>query len=112
LDEQDNDLIGFLTYFLEAIRVIFPDAAKNTQALLAAYTQPTIKELSITLANEINQLDQFFVLVLDDFEVIQDNLIHDFLDDFVLHPHEFFIWYSAPVLIRSYPSKHYVAKAK
>jgi len=86
LDEGDNDLSVFLTYFLEAIRIIFPDAANNTQALLAALTQPPIKELAVTLVNEINQLDQFFVLVLDDFEVIQENPVHDFLNEFLLHP--------------------------
>jgi len=86
LDEGDNDLSVFLKYFLEAIRIIFPDAANNTQALLAAPTQPPIKELAVTLVNEINQLDQFFVLVLDDFEFIQENLVHDFLNEFLLHP--------------------------
>jgi LuxR family maltose regulon positive regulatory protein len=86
LDAQDNDLIGFLTYFLAAIRVIFPEAAKNTQALLAAGSQAPIKELAISLVNDINQLDEFVVLVLDDFEVIQEHLVHDFLNEFLLHP--------------------------
>ncbi|MEA3439422.1 MAG: helix-turn-helix transcriptional regulator, partial [Chloroflexota bacterium] len=86
LDEGDNDLAVFLTYFLEAICIIFPEAAKNSQALLTAHTQPPIKELVINLSNEINQLDQFFVLVLDDFEVIQENLVHDFLNELLLHP--------------------------
>jgi LuxR family maltose regulon positive regulatory protein len=86
LDEGDNDLAVFLSYFLEAICIIFPEAAKNSQALLTAHTQPPIKELVINLSNEINQLDQFFVLVLDDFEVIQENLVHDFLNEFLLHP--------------------------
>jgi LuxR family transcriptional regulator, maltose regulon positive regulatory protein len=75
-----------LTYFLAAIRVIFPEAAKNTQALLAASSLVPIKEFAISLVNDINQLDQFFVLVLDDFEVIQDHQIHDFLNEFLLHP--------------------------
>ncbi len=86
LDEGDNDLSVFLSYFLEAIRIIYPDAANNTQALSAAATQPPIKELAVTLVNEINQLDQYFVLVLDDFEVIQENPVHDFLNEFLLHP--------------------------
>jgi LuxR family maltose regulon positive regulatory protein len=86
LDAGDNDLAGFLTYFLEAIRVIFPEAGKNTQALLTASSQTPIKELAISLVNDINQLDEFFILVLDDFEVIQEYRIHDFLHEFLLHP--------------------------
>jgi LuxR family maltose regulon positive regulatory protein len=86
LDKGDNDLTGFLAYFLEAIRIIFPEAVKHSHALLNAYIQPPTKEIAISLVNEINQLDQFFVLVLDDFEVIQEHLIHDFLNEFLLHP--------------------------
>ncbi len=85
LDAGDNDLVLFLTYFLEAIRVIFPEAVRNTYAFLSAYTQPPIRELAIHLINEINQLDQFFVLVLDDYEVIQRAPVHDFLNEFLLH---------------------------
>lgn len=90
LDEQDNDLAGFLTYFLAAIRVIFPNAARNTHALLTSSSQAPLKELVISLVNDINQLDKFFVLVLDDFEVIQEQQVHDFLHEFLLHSPQHF----------------------
>lgn len=86
LDKGDSDLTGFLTYFLEAIRVIFPGAVKKTQTLLGASTRPPPKELAIKLVNDINQLDQFFVLVLDDYEVIEGTVVHDFLNEFMLYP--------------------------
>lgn len=86
LDAGDNDLIRFLTYFLEAIRIIFPETVQKTQTLLTAQTQPPVKEFVINLINDINQLDEFFVLVLDDYEVIQNTAIHDFINDFLLHP--------------------------
>ena len=86
LDEQDNDLMVFLTYFLEAIHSIFPNAAQHTQALLNAQTPPPGKELAIHLVNEINQIDQFFVLVLDDYEVIRNNAIHDLLNQLLIYP--------------------------
>lgn len=86
LDSQDNDLVVFLTYFLEAIRIIFPEAAQKTYNLLNAQTQPPVKSLAAHLANEINQLEKFFVLVLDDFEVIQNVAVHDFFNEFLLHP--------------------------
>ncbi|MCJ7658142.1 MAG: hypothetical protein MUO67_03220 [Anaerolineales bacterium] len=89
LDGQDNDLTVFLNYFLEAIRTIFPGAVKNSQALLTAHTQPPIKELVTNLVNEINHIDQFLVIVLDDYEVIQDDAVHVFLNEFLLHLYNF-----------------------
>ncbi len=86
LDAQDNDLVVFLKYFIASIRVIYPKAAKKAQALLTSSSQTPLKELVISLINDINQLDQFFVLVLDDFEVIQEHRVHDFLHEFLLHP--------------------------
>jgi LuxR family maltose regulon positive regulatory protein len=40
LDERDNDLRLFLTYFLEAIRTLFPAALQETRALLKSNSQP------------------------------------------------------------------------
>lgn len=86
LDVGDNDLYGFLSYFLTAIRNVFPDAAKNMLALLTAGSQAPTKELVTSLVNDINQIDEYFVLVLDDYEVIQNPKIHDFIDEFLIHP--------------------------
>ena len=86
LDEGDNDLAVFLTYFLAAIRTIFPEAGTNTLALLRAPNPPPLKELVINLSNDINQSGEFFVLVLDDYEVIQNSTVHDFINEFLIHP--------------------------
>ena len=79
LDEGDNDLDVFLTYFLGAIRTIFPDAATNILALPTAPNPPPLKEITISLKNEIEKIDQFFVLVLDDYEMISNRAIHELL---------------------------------
>ena len=46
LDEDDNDLRLFLTYFLEAIRSVFPAAMQETVALLKAGNLPPVSELA------------------------------------------------------------------
>jgi LuxR family maltose regulon positive regulatory protein len=86
LDEQDNDLKVFLSYFLAAIRTVFPEALEYTRNLLGAHNQPPIKELARSLSNEINQIEDFFVFVLDDYEVIQNVAMHDFINELLIYP--------------------------
>ena len=86
LDDGDNDLAVFLSYFLSAVRTIFPQAGTNTQALLMTPNPTPLKELASNLNNDINQLDQFFVLVLDDYEVIEKKEIHDLISELLIHP--------------------------
>ncbi|MFN2166694.1 MAG: transcriptional regulator, partial [Anaerolineae bacterium] len=86
LDEHDNALGGFLRYFLAAIQTIFPDALPETQALLQAPLLPQISTIAHLLINEIDQLGEPFLLVLDDFHVIEVQPIHDLLNELLLHP--------------------------
>ena len=86
LDEGDNDLVEFITYFLASIRTIFPEAGTNTLTLLRAPNLPPLKELAINLTNEIIQIGEFFVLVLDDYEVIQNDTVHDFINELLVPP--------------------------
>jgi LuxR family maltose regulon positive regulatory protein len=86
LDERDNDVVVFLKYLITAIRSIFPKAANNTHSLLLARNLPPIEELVINLCNDINQLREFFVLVLDEYELIHEYAVHNFLNEFLNHP--------------------------
>jgi len=79
LDEGDNKLGSFLSYFLAAVQTIFPDALPETKTLLTAATQPTIPAIANTLINELNQIKQSFILVLDDYHLIETQIIHDLL---------------------------------
>ena len=66
LDTHDNELGGFLRYFLAAIQTIFPNAVPETQALLMATPLPPISAIANNLINELNQVEGQFILVLDD----------------------------------------------
>jgi ATP/maltotriose-dependent transcriptional regulator MalT len=76
LDQDDSDLVVFLTYVVAAIRTIFPDACPQTQSLGQAPQMPPVDYIASTFINEIADLpavpsaDPGFILVLDDFHAI------------------------------------------
>jgi LuxR family maltose regulon positive regulatory protein len=86
LDEGDNELVVFLGYFVAAIRAIFPHFGEQLLAFTQASTRPPLPRISSYLANEIDQLEQDFVLVLDDYHVLTEPDIHMVLDDLLRHP--------------------------
>jgi LuxR family maltose regulon positive regulatory protein len=86
LDENDDDLDLFLTYLLAAIRSMFPDACHDTQAMLKAATLPPASVIAGTLINELDQIEDPFILVLDDYYLIQNMAVHDLLSELLRHP--------------------------
>lgn len=85
LDAHDNDLPTFVEYFIAAIQKSFPDAGLSTLSLLRQSRLPSIDFLVRTLANELAALPYGSVLVLDEFNVIQNPLIMAFLDALLCH---------------------------
>jgi LuxR family maltose regulon positive regulatory protein len=86
LDERDNDLVTFLTYFIAAIQTRFPTACQDTLTLLHGSTLPPLSFLTRNLTNELDQIETFFIFVLDDFHFILDAAINDLLNDMMRHP--------------------------
>lgn len=94
LDEHDSDPVIFLTYLIAAIRTIFPDACPETRALLQISNPPPLTIVCSTLNNEIDNLaetgelaaGQRFILALDDYHRINDQAVHQIINDLLLHP--------------------------
>jgi ATP/maltotriose-dependent transcriptional regulator MalT len=86
LDENDNDLRQFLSYFIAAIKTIFPNAVSANSTLVNAPTLPPLSTLVGTLANELDAIEQDFILVLDDIHCIHEQSVHRFLKDLLRHP--------------------------
>ena len=86
LSEQDGDLGVFVGYLLAAIQGHFPDACPQTQSLLESGRTPESDRLATLLINEIDDLPQRFVLVLDDYHLIQASPVHQLLDSILRHP--------------------------
>jgi LuxR family maltose regulon positive regulatory protein len=76
LDEGDNDPTRFLGYFISAIQMLQNNLGQNALLLLQA-PQPPPLELSLTtLLNELTTFPDPFVLVLDDYHLIENSAIH------------------------------------
>jgi len=86
LDEGDNDLQRFLRYFLAAIQTVFPAALQDSRNLLTGNSKLPVEVIANTLINEIHQIEEFFILALDDYHLIQEQSIHDLLNEILLHP--------------------------
>lgn len=76
LDEGDNDLVAFLSYFITAIQTLFPEACSTTHSLLAAPQTPPLDYLTTTPINEIADLPEAFLLVLDDYHLVNQAEVH------------------------------------
>jgi LuxR family maltose regulon positive regulatory protein len=72
LDEGDNDLSRFLTYLVASLQTITKDIGKGVlEAIQTSQPLTTINEfLLATLLNEIAAIPGNFILVLDDYHVI------------------------------------------
>ena len=86
LDENDNELQMFLVYFTAAVQSLFPDSLTNSAAMVIAPNLPPVPGIVNQMANELDAIDQDFVLVLDDIHHIQKESINDFLDGLLRHP--------------------------
>jgi LuxR family maltose regulon positive regulatory protein len=86
LDEDDNDLFLFLTYFLAAIQSMFPEACRETVAMLKAPTLPPTPVLARGLVSELDEIESPFILALDDYHLIRETAVHDLLGELLRHP--------------------------
>ncbi|MFN2151448.1 MAG: hypothetical protein ACK2T5_07630, partial [Anaerolineales bacterium] len=73
-------------YFLAAIQTIFPNALPETQTLLLVTPQPSITAIAHTLLNELNQIREAFILVLDDYHLIESQAIHNLVSELLTYP--------------------------
>ncbi len=73
LDKGDNDHARLLEYLVSALRTVAPKTGERVLSILRATdTQPPpIESLLTTLLNEINTISDRFVLVLDEYHVIE-----------------------------------------
>jgi LuxR family maltose regulon positive regulatory protein len=77
LDDGDNDPTRFLTYLIAALQTIAPNIGAGVLGVLhASQPQPPPAEsILATLLNEITTVPDNFVLVLDDYHVIDAKLV-------------------------------------
>src|SRR6266540_3241044 len=89
LDEDDNDPTRFLIYVVAALRTIAPAIGDASLASLESLQPPPAESTLTSLLNEITSLPVNFVLVLDDYHVIDAKPVDDALTFLLEHlpPH-------------------------
>lgn len=85
LDEGDSDPTRFLTYFIAALQTVAPKIGEGVLAALQSPQSPPIESILAALLNEITTLPGTFVLVLDDYHLIDAKAVGDALNFFVEH---------------------------
>ena len=87
LDENDNDLDSFATYFLGAVRSRLPGFGENILAMLGGVNPLHLDSFVQLFCTELDRLQEDFVLVLDDYQLIRSAEIHALVSNFFVHPH-------------------------
>ena len=89
LDRNDNNLLRFGVYVIAAIHAVIPDQCHQTIAYLDGTMTPHPDELAVALINDVGDSSKEFVLVMDDFHIIADEEVLQFIS-FLIHaqPHQ------------------------
>ena len=97
LDEGDNDPVRFITYLIAALQTIKAGIGESLLTALQSQQPPSIESVLTALINEITtipdspssrpfgQSGQHFILVLDDYHVIDSNPVEQALTFLVDH---------------------------
>ena len=80
LDENNNDLIVFFTYFVAALQSIDQDLCRDTLITIQASQSLQVESLLMMMVNEIDALGGELILVLDDYHLITNQVVHDSLN--------------------------------
>jgi len=90
LDERDNDPTSFLTYLVAALQTLPPktgeaNIGRGVLAILQSPQPPPIESILTALLNEITTIQEHFVLVLDDYHVIDSKQVDGILTFLLEH---------------------------
>ncbi len=85
LDEGDDDSARFLTHLIAAIQTIAGNIGEGVIGALKSPQPPSTESILTILLNEISALPHKFILVLDDYHVIDAKRIDDAINFLLEH---------------------------
>ena len=85
LDEGDNDLARFLAYLVAALQTIAANIGEGVLGMLQSPQPPPTELILTTLLNEITAIPDHFILVLDDYHVIDSKPVDEALTFLLEH---------------------------
>lgn len=88
LEKNDNNLNVFIQYLVASINKIFEGKIPQTKDYLVSVDIPSIQEVAHTFINELDSIEEDFIIVLDDYHVIEENAIHSLMNEILMYPPE------------------------
>ncbi len=85
LDEEHRDPARFLVYLITALRTVAGNIGKEIFTALEAPRLPPIEPLLTALLNEISAVPNKFILVLDDYHVLDSRQIDEMISFLLEH---------------------------
>ncbi|HSA99003.1 MAG TPA: AAA family ATPase, partial [Anaerolineales bacterium] len=85
LDEGDNDPTRFLIYLVSALQTVLPDIGMELLAALQSPQPPPLETILTALLNEISTFPDDFILILDDYHVIESKPVEQALTFLMEH---------------------------
>ncbi|MFC2068015.1 LuxR C-terminal-related transcriptional regulator [Chloroflexota bacterium] len=85
LDEDDNEPTRFWSYVISAMQTVRADIGKSALGLLQSPQAPPIESILTTIINEMSEVSERFALVLDDYQLIEAQPIHDAVNFLINH---------------------------
>jgi len=85
LEASDNDPIRFWTALVAAVCTCLPNMGAMTLAMLRAQETPPLSTILTHLLHELGQIHTELILILDDYHVIEDQVIHESIRFFIEH---------------------------
>ncbi|MGD9148458.1 MAG: response regulator, partial [Anaerolineae bacterium] len=79
LDAEASDPVVFANHLLAAVQTRYPNVGGELLVRLREASRPPLPDLARSLLNELDQIEERFVLVLDDYQRIQDEAAHELL---------------------------------
>ncbi|NQT74708.1 MAG: hypothetical protein HQ553_18375 [Chloroflexi bacterium] len=76
LDKDDNDPSRYWTYYVEALQMIHPDMGRSVIDMIQSPQPQPVESFLTSLINELNIRTEPFVLILDDYHMIENETIH------------------------------------
>jgi len=83
LDEKDDDPARFLAYLIAALSNVQANFGTKIRELLASPQSPPQDMLTAVLINEITDITEFFVIALDDYQLLGNSVIHQLINTLI-----------------------------
>src|SRR5215472_79514 len=75
LDKGENDPISFLTYLVATVQTVAPNIGEGVSSALQSPQPPPPEVILTALLNELTTFPDQFVLVLDDYHVLESKAV-------------------------------------